>query len=85
MDAKVTLSFDKEIIEKAKAFAGNHNISLSRLTEYLFRKLTEEHYQNLEEIEVAEWVYTLAEGEAKYIHHPKSRKETKSEYYKAKK
>jgi len=82
MDAKVTLSFDKEIIEKAKAFAGNHNISLSRLTEYLYRKITEEHYQNLEEIEVADWVYTLAEGEAKYIHHPKSRKETRSEFYK---
>jgi hypothetical protein len=27
MDAKVTLSFDKEVIEKAKKYAESHNIS----------------------------------------------------------
>lgn len=31
MDAKITLSFDKEVIGKAKKFADDHNISLSRM------------------------------------------------------
>ena len=33
MNAKITLSFDEKIIEKAKEFAAQQNISLSRLTE----------------------------------------------------
>lgn len=39
MDSKLTLSFDKEVIEKAKAFAAANNISLSKLNEYLFRNI----------------------------------------------
>lgn len=35
MDSKVTLSFNGEIIGKAKRFAEQNNISLSRLTEFL--------------------------------------------------
>lgn len=33
MDAKITLSFKAEIIEKAKIYADNQGISLSRLVE----------------------------------------------------
>ena len=33
MDAKVTLSFDAQIIEKAKTYAQSQGLSLSRLTE----------------------------------------------------
>ncbi|WP_339606444.1 DUF6364 family protein [uncultured Roseivirga sp.] len=40
MDAKVTLSFDQEVIKSAKQFAEKNNISLSRLTEFLYRQLT---------------------------------------------
>jgi hypothetical protein len=40
MDAKITLSFDKNVIEKAKAYAEENNISLSRLTEFLLSKVT---------------------------------------------
>jgi len=47
MDAKVTLSFDKEVIEKAKALAEAHNISLSRFLEYLLRKATSGNYREL--------------------------------------
>ncbi|MGB3848640.1 MAG: DUF6364 family protein [Tunicatimonas sp.] len=39
MDAQVTLHLDRELIEQAKVFAANHNISLSRLTEFLLGKL----------------------------------------------
>jgi hypothetical protein len=34
MNAKLTLHFNQEVIEKAKAFAAAQNISLSRLTEF---------------------------------------------------
>jgi hypothetical protein len=40
MDAKVTLSFDEEVIVLAKEFAAKNNISLSRLTEFLLKKAT---------------------------------------------
>jgi hypothetical protein len=33
MDAKLTLHFNQDVIEKAKAFAAANNISLSRLAE----------------------------------------------------
>jgi uncharacterized protein YggE len=33
MDAKITLSFDENIIDKAKDYAESKGISLSRLTE----------------------------------------------------
>jgi hypothetical protein len=38
MDAKITLSFDETVIKKAKRYAENNNISLSRLTEFLLVK-----------------------------------------------
>jgi len=41
MDAKITLSFDEDVIHGAKLFADRNNISLSRLTEYIYRNLIE--------------------------------------------
>ncbi len=83
MDAKVTLHFDKEVIGKAKAFAAANNISLSRLTEFLYRRITTGEYKNLEELPISDWVFQVAEGEAVYKR--RSRKSTKSEYFKSKK
>ncbi len=40
MDAKLTLSFNREIVEKAKRYATDHNISLSRLKEHLLTQVT---------------------------------------------
>ena len=40
MDAKITLSFDESVIKEAKNYAENNYISLSRLTEFLLRKVT---------------------------------------------
>ncbi len=85
MDAKITLSFDSKIIEQAKKFADDQNISLSRLTEYLFSKITSKNYKQLEEIPVAEWITQLAEGEVEYRTKPRSRKSMKQEYYKSRK
>jgi len=85
MDAKITLSFDAAIIEKAKHYADSQGISLSRLTEILLRKATFGGYQEIEDIPVAKWVQSVSEGEAEYITTPRKRKDMKEEYYKSKK
>ncbi|HKZ36179.1 MAG TPA: DUF6364 family protein [Chryseolinea sp.] len=85
MDAKITLSFDEKVIQKAKKFAKANNISLSRLTEYLFSKITHGQYQQLEDIPVAEWIKNLAEGEIIYRSKERSRKSLKQAYFKSRK
>lgn len=84
MDAKITLSFSEEVIEKAKKFADKQNISLSRLTELLYSKLTSGHYTNLEELPISSWVNELSEGEAVYKK-TTPRKNLKAQYYKSRK
>lgn len=79
MDTKVTLHFDREVIEQAKVFAANHNISLSRLTEFLYRQIITGNYQTLEEFPIADWVIQVAEGEATYQR--RSRRKLKQEYH----
>jgi hypothetical protein len=56
MDAKVTMSFNAAVIEKAKIYAEEHGISLSRHTEILLRKAISGPYKNIEDIPVADWV-----------------------------
>jgi hypothetical protein len=79
MNAKLTLHFDQEVIEKAKTFAAAQNISLSRLTEYLYRQITSGNYKTLSDFPVADWVNQVAEGEAVYV--KRSRKAMKDEFY----
>jgi len=83
MNAKLTLHFDREVINKAKDFAAANNISLSRLTEFLYRNITSGNYKTLEELPIAEWVSMVAEGEPKYV--KSSKKETKKEYFNSRK
>ena len=54
MDAKITLSFDAEVITKAKAFAEKNNTSMSRLAEYFFNKIAEEDAKTLEAYPIAD-------------------------------
>lgn len=84
MDAKITLSFDEKIVQRAKKFADANNISLSRLTEYLYRKITTENYKSLEDIPVADWINQLAEGESTYQTKPRKRSTMKKEFFSAK-
>lgn len=81
MDAKITLSFNAAVIDKAKDFAEKNNISLSRLTEFLYSQLTHNNYQSLHDLPVSDWVSMVAEGQAEYVIKQKSRKSVKSEYY----
>ncbi len=83
MDSKLTLNFDTGVINKAKDFAAENNISLSRLTEFLYRKITTGSYENLEELPISDWVNQVAEGGAEYK--KRSRKASKDEFYASKK
>lgn len=78
MDAKVTLSFDQEVIIKAKAFAEREGISLSRLTEHLLRQATSKQYATIEELPISDWVSQVADGAVEY--RTRGRKPLKDEY-----
>ncbi len=84
MDAKITLSFDRQVIEKAKEFAATQQISLSRLTEFLYAQITSGDYKSLDELPISDWVSMVAEGPATYKKTP-SRKSLKNEYFDSKK
>lgn len=85
MDAKITLSFDEDVIAKAKRFADAQNISLSRLTEFLYSKLTKNNYASLEDLPVSDWINIAAEGPVEYITQRKNSKKLKDEFYQSRK
>ena len=84
MDAKVTLSFDEQVIKEAKVFAARNGISLSRLTEFIYKQMTAKDYRSLEDLPIADWVDIVAEGELEYGK-PHSRKQLKAAFYESKK
>lgn len=86
MDAKLTLSFNQDVVEKAKKYAAANNISLSRLIEHLLIQVTANPYQSLADFPIADWVNMVADGEATYKRTPKqSRKSAKDEFFSSKK
>jgi hypothetical protein len=85
MDAKITLSFNEEVIKKAKKYAEANNISLSRMIEFLLQKVTSGGYQSMEEFPISDWVSQVAEGEAVYQTKHRSRKSAKADFYKSRK
>ncbi|MBI2966911.1 MAG: hypothetical protein HYY40_03740 [Bacteroidetes bacterium] len=85
MDAKITLSFDESVIIRAKKFAEEHNISLSRLMEMFLDKITSRNYKTLEDIPVSQWVNMVSEGVAEYKIRKKSRTDLKNEFNKSRK
>ena len=86
MDSKITLSFDENIISKAKKYAESNNISLSRLIEFLLKKITSNNYTSLEDFPISDWVNQVAEGEAVYqTKTRRTRKAAKAEYFNSKK
>lgn len=80
MDAKITLSFDQGVAEQAKAFAASHNISLSRLVEFMLSKVAEKRYRTLDELPVSEWVGLVADGQATYVRKNASARSLKKDY-----
>jgi pectate lyase len=85
MDAKLTLSFNGAVADKAKQYAEKNNISLSRLVEFLLDKVTSGGYTSFEEFPVSDWVNQVAEGGASYQTKSRSRHVLKKEFYSGKK
>ncbi|CAN5231055.1 hypothetical protein BH09BAC2_BH09BAC2_11210 [soil metagenome] len=86
MDNKITLSFDEEVIKRAKKYAEKNNVSLSRLIEFLLKKITAGNFNSLEDYPISDWVHQVAEGHATYQTKTKrSRKSAKAEFFNSKK
>lgn len=81
MDIKLTLSFNEEIVNKAKKFAAERNISLSRLTELLLTKAVSSNTYSMDDFPVADWVNSVSEPLAEYKKKKTTSKSLKKEYY----
>ena len=81
MEAKITLSFESTVIAKAKQFADDNNISLSRLTEFLLSKVTTTSYKSIDQLPVSDWISQVSEGEVEYQRTSRKRKEMRKEFY----
>ncbi len=79
MATKLTLSLDKEIIERAKVYAKEHNVSLSYLVEnYLLRiisELPDERLQGGSIVRQLTGIVSLEEADyrADYIDHQRKK------------
>jgi hypothetical protein len=60
MDTKLTLKLNQEIIEKAKAYASNKKMSLSRIVEAYLQALTTD--TDTSEYEISPFVKSIATG-----------------------
>ncbi len=60
MDTKLTLKLKKQIIDKAKEYASDRKISLSRLVESYLQALTSETEKN--EFEISPFVKSISSG-----------------------
>jgi hypothetical protein len=61
MDAKLTLKLNQEIIEKAKIYASQKKVSLSRIIENYLNSLTSDA-KNDRSIEISPFVKSLSSG-----------------------
>jgi hypothetical protein len=80
MDTKLTLSFNADVVNRAKSFAEAHHISLSRLIEFMLVKVTDQRYRSLDELPVSDWITQVAEGEATYIRKNAPNRNLKKDY-----
>ena len=60
MDAKLTLKLNQEIIEKAKHYAAEKKLSLSRLIENYLSSLTSEKIND--DIQISDFVKSMSSG-----------------------
>lgn len=81
MDAKITLSFRADVIEKAKQYAEAEGISLSRIVENLLSRLIRHDARHFDSFPISDWVYLAAEGEPEYHSKIKSPKKLRREYH----
>ena len=61
MDTKLTLKLDKSVIEKAKAYASDQQVSLSKLVENYLSSLTSQPTEK-DKISITPFVKSLTDG-----------------------
>lgn len=76
MNAKLTLSLDKEVIEQAKAYAKEQGISLSKMLENYLKIMVSKEPEDKKEIEISPFVKSLAVPGLK----PRTKEEMRKEY-----
>ena len=62
MDAKLTLKLDENIIERAKKYASNKKLSLSRLIENYLDSIT--HEESKDNFEISPFVKSISNGKS---------------------
>jgi len=86
MDAKLTLKLDKNVIEKAKVYAAEHQHSLSLLVENYLKAITKiEEKDKIDEFEISSFVksFTIGKGSVpENFDYKKAREEYLTEKYK---
>ena len=60
MDTKLTLKLNQRVIEKAKAYASNKKMSLSRIVEAYLQSITSE--KDTSEFEISPFVKSISTG-----------------------
>jgi len=86
MDAKITLSLNRDVISRAKALSDKLGISLSRFTEIMYTKALEHGGLNtIEDLPVSNWVMEVAEEQATYNTKRKNRRNLKDEFFESRK
>lgn len=82
MDAKITMSFDQNVIQTAKEFALRNGIRLSKLTYILLHKVTTGDYTSIEDLPISDWVSIMvAEDGAVHLTKKKTSKILKDEFF----
>lgn len=62
MDTKLTLKLNQEIIEKAKRYASDKKLSLSRIVEFYLQSLTVEDKED--DFEISPFVKSISTGKS---------------------
>tara|TARA_B100000949_G_C14177375_1_gene405924 strand:- start:596 stop:844 length:249 start_codon:yes stop_codon:yes gene_type:complete len=62
MDTKLTLKLNQEIIEKAKKYASDKKLSLSRIVEFYLQSLTAENKKD--DFEISPFVKSISTGKS---------------------
>lgn len=62
MDTKLTLKLNQEIIEKAKKYASDKKLSLSRIVEFYLQSLTRENKED--DFEISPFVKSISTGKS---------------------
>lgn len=62
MDTKLTLKLNQEIIEKAKKYASDKKLSLSRIVEFYLHSLTTENTED--NFEISPFVKSISTGKS---------------------